>query len=449
MSVDFGRILRVTQGKAGEGTDFNKTFDLFTTDSREVSEKNALFVAFKGEKTDGHNYVADVLNRGQNGALIEDPAFLTADTVLVPSSRLALQKIAKDYRENELKNTVCIGITGSVGKTTAKEMTVKCLSAGKTVSFTQGNRNSQVGLPRTVLEVPENTEAAVFEMGMSLPGEMERIALCAQPDIVMVINIGTSHIEAFGTREGIRDEKLTILKGLRPGGKVIVNGDEPLLAHIPNAIKCGIDNRDNQVYAYNIRKESFSTVFDVCLFGTHFTARIGAVGTHMVYDALFAFAAGHLLGLTAEQMKESLADFVSVGDRQRIVEKDGVRIIADCYNASPESVAASLEVLGGFSGRKIAVLGDMLELGEHSPSLHRKVGEMVSAIKADVLVCIGEQTKNAASVCKAPVIKCFASSDDPLAAEYIKNTVLSGDTVLFKGSRGMRLETIMKKVFEI
>lgn len=448
MSVDFGRIIRVTEGKAGEGTDTNRAFDLFTTDSREVKGDGALFIAFKGERADAHNYLADVLSKGENGALIEDPAFLTANTVLVPSSRKALQLIAKDYRENEIKDTVCIGITGSVGKTTAKEMTVKCLSSGKTVSFTKGNRNSQVGLPRTVLEVPAGTETAVFEMGMSLPGEMERIAVCAQPDIIMVINIGTSHIEAFGTREGIRDEKLTILKGLRKGGRVIVNGDELLLACIPDSIKCGIDNEQNQVYAYNIEKDGDSTSFDVCLFGEHFHTRIGAVGTHMVYDALFAFAAGHLVGLTVEQMRTSLEDFSSVGDRQRIVEKDGVRIIADCYNASPESVSAALEVLNGFSGRKIAVLGDMLELGEHSPSLHGYVGEKAAERNVDILVCIGEQMKNAAKAFGGKV-KCFNADEGEKAAEYIKNTVSAGDTVLFKGSRGMRLEIIMKKVFDI
>jgi UDP-N-acetylmuramoyl-tripeptide--D-alanyl-D-alanine ligase len=395
MSVDFSRIIRVTNGVAGEGTDMEKKFELFTTDSREINGQSALFVAFKGEKNDAHDYLGAVLEKGNTGALIEDPAFLAANTVLVKSSRKALQEIAKDYRENELKNTVCIGITGSVGKTTAKEMTVKCISCGKTVSYTQGNRNSQVGLPRTVLEVPEGTEAAVFEMGMSLPGEMERIAVCAQPDIVMIINIGTSHIEAFGTREGIRDEKLNILKGLREGGRIIVNGDEPLLADIPNAIKCGIDNSQNQVYAYNIEKDGETTVFDVNLFGTVFRARIGAIGKHMVYDALFAFAAGHLLGLTPEMMCNSLVDFKSVGDRQRILSKDGVRIIADCYNASPESVSAALDVLGGFDGRKIAVLGDMLELGDHSPSLHTAVGKKASE-KADMLVCIGEQSKNTA-----------------------------------------------------
>ncbi len=448
MSVDFGRIIRVTQGKAGENTEKNRVFDLFTTDSREVDGDGALFVAFKGERADAHHYLDSVLSEGKNGALIEDPAFLKANTVLVPSSRTALQQIARDYRENEIKDTLCIGITGSVGKTTAKEMTVKCLSSGKTMSFTKGNRNSQVGLPRTVLEVPEGTECAVFEMGMSLPGEMERIAVCAQPDIIMVINIGTSHIEAFGTREKIRDEKLTILKGLRKGGKLIVNGDEPLLASIPEAIKCGIDNEQNQVYAYNIKKGTDSTSFDVCLFGEHFSTRIGAIGTHMVYDALFAFAAGHLAGLTVEQMRTSLEDFSSVGDRQRIVEKDGVRVIADCYNASPESVCAALEVLSGFSGRKIAVLGDMLELGDHSPSLHSGVGKRAAEKNVDILVCIGEQSKNTAVSFGGKAV-CFNADEGEKAAEYIKNTVSAGDTVLFKGSRGMRLETIMKKVFEI
>ncbi|MBO7737639.1 MAG: UDP-N-acetylmuramoyl-tripeptide--D-alanyl-D-alanine ligase, partial [Clostridia bacterium] len=341
-----------------------------------------------------------------------------------------------------------IGITGSVGKTTAKEMTVKCLSSGKTVSFTKGNRNSQVGLPRTVLEVPVGTQAAVFEMGMSLPGEMERIAVCARPDIVMVINIGTSHIEAFGTREKIRDEKLNILKGMREGGKLIVNGDEPLLACLPNAVKCGIDNPQNQVYAYNIRQDGLDTVFDVCLFGEHFNTRIGAIGRHMVYDALFAFAAGHFAGLSVEQMRTSLEEFSTVGDRQRIVETDGVRVIADCYNASPESVSAALDVLKGFEGRKIAVLGDMLELGEHSSSLHTRTGEKAREAGVDLLVCVGEQSKNTAFAFGANSV-CFGAEEGEKAAEYIKNTVSAGDTVLFKGSRGMKLETIMKKVFNI
>ena len=448
MSVDFQRIIRVTGGKAGEGTDMNREFDLFTTDSRETPGNNALFVAFKGERNDAHDYLDSVLSSDKCGALIEDQRFLKANAVLVPSSRKALQQIAKDYRENDIRDTVCIGITGSVGKTTAKEMTVKCLSSGKTVSFTKGNRNSQVGLPRTVLEVPVGTQAAVFEMGMSLPGEMERIAVCAQPDIVMVINIGTSHIEAFGTREKIRDEKLNILKGMREGGKLIVNGDEPLLACLPNAIKCGIDNPQNQVYAYNIEQDGLDTVFDVCLFGEHFNTRIGAIGRHMVYDALFAFAAGHFAGLTVEQMRSSLEDFSTVGDRQRIVETDGVRVIADCYNASPESVCAALDVLKGFAGRKIAVLGDMLELGEHSPALHAKTGEKAKETGVDLLVCVGEQSKNTALSFGANAV-CFGADEGEKAAEYIKNTVSAGDTVLFKGSRGMKLETIMKKVFNI
>ncbi len=448
MSVGFQRIIRVTQGTPGEGTDMNREFDLFTTDSREAPGNNALFVAFKGERNDAHDYLAGVLSLDNCGALIENPEFLQANAVLVPSSRKALQQIARDYRENDIKDTVCIGITGSVGKTTAKEMTVKCLSSGKTVSFTKGNRNSQVGLPRTVLEVPVGTEAAVFEMGMSLPGEMERIAVCAQPDIVMVINIGNSHIEAFGTREKIRDEKLNILKGLRPGGKLIVNGDEPLLACLPNAIKCGIDNPENQVYAYNIERDSADTVFDVCLFGEHFKARIGAIGRHMVYDALFAFAAGSLIGLTVDQMRSSLEEFSSVGDRQRIVETNGVRVIADCYNASPESVSAALEVLGGFKGRKIAVLGDMLELGEHSPALHAQVGKKAAEQGVDLLICIGEQTKNSALSFGENSV-CFNADEGEKAAEYIKNTFSAGDTVLFKGSRGMKLENIMKKVFDI
>lgn len=446
MAIDFKRVIQVTGGVAGEGTDLNKSFSLFTTDSRETPSGNALFAAFKGERTDAHTFLDQVLSVETNGALIEDKNYLTANTVLVDSSRLALQSIARDYRENEIKDTLCIGITGSVGKTTAKEMTVKCLSAIGSVSYTKGNRNSQVGLPRTVLEVPKGTKVAVFEMGMSLPGEMERITRCAQPDIVMLINIGTSHIEAFGTREGIRDEKLKILKGLRPDGKVIVNGDEPLLSDYPNAIKCGIDNPENQVYAYNIRSENGCTVFDVSLFGATFTARIGAIGRHMVYDALFAFTAGHLAGLSVQEMCDSLVDFSTVGDRQRIVEADGVRVIADCYNASPESVFAALDVLSGFEGRRIAVLGDMLELGDHSPALHSEVGQKA---QVDILVCYGDQMKYAAKNSKAKTTVCFAADEGEKAAEYIKNTVSKGDTVLFKGSRGMRLETVMKKVFNV
>ena len=235
---------------------------------------------------------------------------------------------------------------------------------------------------------------------------------------------------------------------LKEGGKLIVNGDEPLLACLPNAIKCGIDNPQNQVYAYNIEQDGLDTVFDVCLFGQHFNTRIGAIGRHMVYDALFAFAAGHFAGLSVEQMRSSLEDFSTVGDRQRIVETDGVRVIADCYNASPESVSAALDVLKGFAGRKIAVLGDMLELGEHSPALHAKTGGKAKETGVDLLVCVGEQSKNTAFAFGENSV-CFGAEEGEKAAEYIKNTVSAGDTVLFKGSRGMKLETIMKKVFNI
>ncbi len=448
MSVDLGRIIKITGGTAGEGTDNTRTFSLFTTDSRDVKQNGALFVAFKGEKTDGHDYVAAVLKAGENAALIEDARFLQANTVLVPSTRGALQAIARDYRQNELKNTLCIGITGSVGKTTVKEMTVKCISAALDVSYTKGNRNSQVGLPRTVLEVPEGTPVAVFEMGMSLPGEMARIANTALPDIVMVTNIGNSHIEAFGTREGIRDEKLTILQGLRSNGKVVVNGDEPLLNGIPNAVKCGIENKNNDVLAYNIISGGTFTEFDVNLFGEVFHTRVSALGIHSVYDALFAFAAGYLVGLTPEQMKNSLSDYQSVGDRQRIFTQNGVRVIADCYNASPESTAAALQVLKGFEGRKIAVLGDMLELGESASALHASIGENVKAAGVDILVTVGALAKNIANSAEVESV-CFAADESDNAAMYIKKKILSGDTVLFKGSRGMHLETVMKKVFDI
>lgn len=449
MGISMERVVRVTGGIPGEGTDLYREYDYFTVDSRETAGHRALFFAFRGDRTDAHSYLPQVLSDPQCGAVIDEKEYLSANTVLVPSSRAALLALASDYRNNELRDTVCIGITGSVGKTTVKEMTMRCVGSGMPVCGTRGNMNSQVGLPRTVLETMPGIPAAVYEMGMSLPGELERLTMCARPDIVIITGIGASHIEAFGTRERIRDEKLTILRGLRDGGRVIVNGDDPLLSSVDGAVRCGIDNPDNEVYAYNLRPDGKGTACTVNLLGEEFETYIGAVGRHSVVNALLAFAAAHIIGVSTEKMKDSLGCFTAGGNRMRIVDCDGITVIADCYNSSPEALHASLGLLAEQSGRRIAVLGDMFELGGHSARLHAEAGRRARECGVDALFCMGEGMLAAAASAGVPFTMCFPEGCFDRAAEELKKYVRRGDAVLIKGSHGMHLEILMKKVFGI
>lgn len=439
-------IAAAVGGRTCDGTDPDIKAKYAFTDSREVNGCG-LFVAVRGARCDGHMFVSDMLAEGCL-ALIEDAGFMAPGCVLVDSTLSALEKLAEYYREHEIRDVTVIAVTGSVGKTGTKDMTALAVSAQKRVFKTPGNRNSNIGLPLSVLSVSPSDEVAVLEAGISSPDEMWRLSRVCRPDVAIVTNIGYSHIEAFGSREAIRDEKLQIISYMRDGGCVIFNGDEPLLYGVIDKnhrrICCSVGN-SGCCFRASVKDGGGDGTeeFEMTAYGETYTVNLPVSGSHYVYDAMYAIAAANVVGVDINAAASALSGFVTDGNRQKIYEKSGVKVIADCYNASPESMAAAVELLSRCEGKHIAVLGDMLELGSYSADLHREVGRKCRECGVDTLITVGSMARLIAD--EAGITHyCFAEGDLSGAAEKLRSVMSDGDTVLFKASNRMNLGEIIK-----
>lgn len=410
-----------------------------------------LFVALLGENTDGHKYIASAAANGASAALVQKPVDTGIPVVMVQDCQRAFGAMMAAYRRT-LPAKV-IAITGSVGKTTTKEMTHLVLSKKYITAKSEKNHNNELGLPLTLASINKDSQLAVLELGMNHFGEMSRLTAIAQPDTAVIVNIGTMHIENLGSREGILKAKLEILEGLKPGGKAIFNGDEPLLWELRDKLPCqviwfGAENPQCQVRAENIHLSEMGSSFDAILFDQRVHVTLPVEGQHNVMDALAALAVGCEYGVELETMAEALAEFQNTGMRQKTYEKAGFTIIEDCYNAGPESTAASLEVLAARScpGKKIAVLGSMLELGDHSRAAHERIGRL-AAEKADVLLAYGQDMQWAMEAAQAAGGQAYGFTDRQQAADKLAELANRGDEILFKGSRGMAVEKIMECFF--
>ena len=420
------------------------------SDSRKVRSGD-LFVALKGAKADGHDFAETAINHGAVAALVSRPISEKLPSIEVEDTLRAYGDIAAGYRK--LTGVKVVGITGSVGKTTTKEMTASILEAVYHTAKTEGNHNNNLGLPMTIMDMPENTEVAVLEMGMNHSGEMEYLSDIARPDLAIITNIGTMHIEHLGTREGILQAKLEIMRGMPEDGAGVFNGDEPLLWNIRAIGKhkkyyYGIENHACDVTATDIVELDDGVRFVVHGFGQQFELFVPMLGRHAVYNALAATTVGLLLGVKPEQIQARFSSFHNTGMRQKIYVKNGVTIIEDCYNAGPESTEAALDVLAGIKtdGRRIAVLGDMLELGNRSAAEHYRIGRLAVG-KADLLLTYGEHSVRTLTGAITGGMNPkntdhFDTHED--MAHMLKMRVSEGDVVLFKGSRGMRMEKVLQ-----
>ncbi|MFA5658438.1 MAG: UDP-N-acetylmuramoyl-tripeptide--D-alanyl-D-alanine ligase [Oscillospiraceae bacterium] len=425
-----------------------------STDTRKISN-GSVFFALKGESFDGHDFVLKAIELGAVAAVTEK-AIDGARCIIVDSVRKALLDIAAYYRSRF--SPVIVGVTGSVGKTTTKEMISLVLSSKLKTLKTAGNLNNEIGLPLTLLELNSEHEAAVIEMGMSGFGEISKLSMCAKPTIGVITNIGYSHIQNLGSREGILKAKLEILDGMPPDASIILNGDDDMLLSAKeaigkNTIYYAMKNHGVDVFASDVKIENSKTYFNINFWGKKLSAVLNCVGEHNVMNALAAFCVGITADIEAEKIIEAISQFIPEGLRQTIVRKGGQTVIIDCYNASPDSMKASLAVLSELSpmpgGRRIAVLGDMLELGSMSDELHSKVGDYVFASKADILVCFGEASlhiKNSAE--KSEKISCHHFTDRKKAVDFLKSIIIKNDLLLFKASRAMKLETIIDALYQ-
>ncbi len=432
------------------------------TDSREARE-GILFTALPGERTDGHNYIYTAAAAGCDCFLVSRREAVPegVGAVLVDNTEAALMRLAAYCRG--LVNCRCVGVTGSVGKTTTKEYISSVLSQKYRVHKTRGNFNSTIGMPLSVMEMPGSTEVSVFEMAMSGFGEIHAMSECARPDIAVITTIGSSHMEALGSRENIRCAKLEILDGLCDGGTFIINGDDEMLRDVKfergKTVSVGIDNPDADYCAEQVNFDINCGYFNVRTpHGSLCDIKIPAVGKHNVYAALFAVAVGDMLGVNSHGIREGLWSYAGLGLRQNIYGLGNITVIEDCYNASPESMRAALDVLSMLrepGGRAVAVLGDMRELGVNTEVFHREIGEEVVRHGVDLLFTIGGLARYiAAGALEAGMEEqsVFVNLDEETytaTAWELCRELKPGDVLLVKASRAIRAERIIQRLREI
>lgn len=444
-------IARVTNGVL-VGNDAAVTS--VSTDTRTI-ENGALFVAVKGESFDGNDFIpkafengaaaaiSDVENRDEN--VEKTTENVDKPVIYVENSRTAQLKLARYYRD-KFAVKLC-GVTGSVGKTSTKDMIFAVLSAKYPTLKTEGNFNNDIGLPKTLFRLNNSYKAAVIEMGMSDLGEITELSKAAHPDCAVITNIGWCHIENLKTRENILKAKLEILDGMNDNSPLIINGDDEMLKTVSldrKIVRYGFD-KSNNVFADGIIHENSGERFTLNYNNRQYPAAVAVVGEHHVLNALAAFCVGIEFGMTPEEIIPAFLNYEASGMRQKIEKRGEYTLILDCYNASPTSMQSSLSVLGTMSGRKIAVLGDMLELGEMSGKLHAGIAEYVEK-NADIAFLFGTEMKALRDELFRREYPVFHSENKAELTELLIQNLKSGDKVLFKGSRGMKMEEIAEKI---
>ena len=428
------------------------TIQAVVTDSRKVVP-GCVFVCFPGERVDGHTFAAGAYQNGAAYIIANHPVegIPAERTVVVPDSALAMIRMASNYRM--LFSPRIIGVTGSVGKTTTKEFCYAVLSAFGNALKTEGNQNNDIGVPNTLFRLAPETEYAVVEMGMDHAGEIERLTRCVRPSAGIITMIGVSHLENLGTRENILKAKMEICAGLPDGAPLVLNADNDLLptAQVParlRAVWFGIE-KDADVRAENIVTGAQGTSFTIVdRENGSFPVSIPTAGLHTVYDALSAYAAATRLGLDPARCAAALSNYQTTGMRQHIVEKGGVTVIEDCYNASPDSMKAAISVLKALpNARKIALLGDMLELGDASEEGHRHTGEWVAEAGIDVLIAYGPRSGAMAEAAKAQGVTTVHCQNEQEVLQCLRQFVQPGDALLAKASHAMKLEELLQDYY--
>lgn len=460
-----GKIAEIVGGTviAGDGS---ADIAEFSTDSR-VGAADVLFVPVIGERVDAHDFIRDAYGHGMRAVFTSRgeivPGTKGMTYIKVEDTVAALQKFGA-YVRNTFALPI-VGITGSVGKTTTKEMVAAALMTRKNTLKTAGNMNSQVGLPRMMTRILPEHEIAVIEMGMSMPGEMGRLARVARPECAVMTNIGVSHIGQLGSKENIRKEKLNIINEFPDGGVLFLNGDDPMLAELAEAPeKVEMDasaaekfpkirivtfgtKKDCDYRAENIVFQGEETSFMLCVkgdgSGCRRKIRLPVQGNHNVLNALAALAVAEHYGIAPEIAAEGLAAYRPIAMRGGKLVKNGITVIDDTYNASPDSMKGGIDILMAAQGRRhIAVFADMLELGELSEGCHREVGAYLAEKKADFLAAIGAEAEYYIKGAAGVESRHFDGNSSALV--FLREYVKEGDVILVKGSRGMKLEEIVK-----
>ncbi|MCF0229877.1 MAG: UDP-N-acetylmuramoyl-tripeptide--D-alanyl-D-alanine ligase [Parasporobacterium sp.] len=454
-NITLKTIQNVTGGKLCNVKSIPSTeVSAFISDSRKIID-NSVFLCIKGEKADGHSFAQQAIDDGALAVICEkDLPELTGPYILVDSVLKATQAIAGFYRKS--KDIKVVGITGSVGKTSTKEFISAILSRKYKVHKTKGNFNNQWGVPFTLFGLEDVHEAAVLEMGISDMGEMDELAAMVRPDIAVITNIGESHLEFFKTRDGILKAKSEIFNYMTSSGSILLNGDDDKLAAITNIkgirpVFFGTDPRCG-ICAANVQDKGLEgTEFDMIIREgggkMSFHVELPVPGRQNIYNALAAAGVGMKLGLSLTQIKNALKEMKGAEGRSNVVSTDKFTILDDCYNAAPKSVESSVDLLMKMPGRKVAILGDMLELGEHSDKLHFRTGKYAAESGVDMIICVGsssEKTYLGAKIIKDDNVELFDSTKSCIAA--LPKLLKKGDSILVKASNAMKFPEIVEAV---
>ncbi|WP_332455192.1 UDP-N-acetylmuramoyl-tripeptide--D-alanyl-D-alanine ligase [Paenibacillus crassostreae] len=461
MNKTLGEIAMMCGGTVVHHRDRDKHISGVTTDSRHMTA-GSLFVPLVGERFDGHKFAAQGLVEGAGATLWQRDhgAFPNPEgaVIAVDDTLEALQRLAKAY----LHEIGCkiIGITGSNGKTTTKDMVAALLETTYKVHKTEGNFNNHIGLPLTILGMSEGVDIVVLEMGMSGRGEIEKLSSIAHPDVAIITNIGESHLLQLGSRQEIAAAKLEIVSGMKQGGLLIYNGDEPLIPHVLSESST-VKDLKTFTFGFNSDNDDYPTGMMFHGKGIIFTSYVHKelgldlplLGRHNVLNGLAALAVARHFAVSEDNIREGLSHLKLTGMRiEPIVSENGLTVLNDAYNASPTSVKAAIDVLQSMKGyrRKIAVLGDMLELGTQEAEYHTEIGKYITTEKLDLLYTFGPLSSHTAKAAIANLhhSTVFAFTDKAELIHHLKENIDCKDIVLVKGSRGMKLEEVVNALIE-
>ncbi len=450
--ISISDILRATSGTLLCGRE-SETVSAICTDTRTLSQ-GGLFVPLVGERFDAHDFIDAAFADGCSAALTAREDVKKEKTMIhVTDTRRALGDLAAFYRQQF--NIPVVAVTGSVGKTTVKELTAAVLSSQLNVLKTAGNFNNEIGLPLTLFRLDDSHQIAITEMGMSGFGEIDTLASIATPDIGIMTNIGVSHIEKLGSQENIYKAKSELFRHIKPDGTVILNYDDPILRAHRHEIPCktitvGL-SPDCDVTAKDIMSQADRVSFTIICGDDAVPVTLAFPGEHNVINALLACAAGLCVNISLVDAAKALETYVPADRRMQLIDCSGITVINDCYNAAPDSMRAALKVLCAQSGRKIAVLGDIKELGEHTKPAHTAIGQFAAELKIDALFTLGEFGKMIAdgALSGGMSVDCVFSFDDiTQLCDALANYLKQGDTVLVKASRAMQLERVTAHLSE-
>ncbi len=446
------KIAACTNGKyIGDESLKQKEIQGVEKDSRLI-EKDFLYLPFAGARVDGHDFIPDVFEKGALAVLsektLDNPA---GPYILVSSVAQALKDMAEYYRST--LDCKIIGITGSVGKTSTKEMIASVLSEKFHVLKTEGNYNNEIGMPLTILKIRKQHEIAVIEMGISDFEEMHRLSKVARPDICVITNIGTCHLENLGDRDGVFRAKTEMFDYAQKDCFVVLNGDDDKLRQVKEVhgnvpVFFGIET-DQPVRALEYHTNGIlGTGVKIKYYNDEFDTVIPVPGFHMIYNTLAAVAIGAHFSMSFPEIDRGIRKMRTISGRSNIFQSRGMTVIDDCYNANPMSMKAALKVLSEVSGRKVAILGDMFELGENEKALHCEVGEAAADAQIDVVICVGTLAENIAHAAKKGIGEVYYFPTKEAFETQMETYLKKGDTVLIKASNGMKFHSIVENLMQ-